>query len=122
MYHAMEKEYKEAINAKGYIVLPGFDAVCKPINRSYSKVEKKGIQFYELNRKLAKTRREIALIRNYINNSGLSDQEKRVIWVVAKNESLLQYARENGIQPSNIYKIRDRALKKMSETKKLTKQ
>ena len=116
-----EKEYSAAIKEKGYREAAKLEVASNAVFRPYSKTENKGIQFYTLKEKVAEMQQEIAQITDFINNSGLTEQEKQIMWLVANNQSLSKYARENEIQPSNVYKIRDRALRKIGKTQKQLK-
>lgn len=118
-YKLRESEYAAQIQEKGYVDAKNNDGHSNIVNKAYSKVEKKGIEFYTIRKKLAYTRREIAQITKYIEESGLTEEEKSVLWLVAKRRRLLPYAKEKGITPSYIYKIRDRAIKKVERCNNL---
>lgn len=118
-YKCREAEYAALIQEKGFVDATNHDAQPKAVNRSYSKVENKGIYFYNINKKLQEARQEMAQIKRYIEDSGLTDQEKEVLWMIAERKKLLSYAKEKGITPSYIYKIRDRALKKVVQYHKM---
>lgn len=79
-----------------------------------SKVETNVIHKDEIQRKINRKDAEIKEIENLINGSGLTEQEKEVLWCVAREEHLSSYARYYKIYLSNVYKIRDRALKKIA--------
>lgn len=78
-----------------------------------NKVEKYGDKVYMLSKKEETIKRKIDIITKLIENSGLDEQEKGVIWWVAKNGKLQAYARRERIGKDNVYKIRDRALNKI---------
>jgi hypothetical protein len=48
-----------------------------------------------------------------IERSGLNDIERGLMWRLAENGYCAAYAREHNINENNIYKIRDRAVRKI---------
>lgn len=78
-----------------------------------SKVEDMGNRRYELKQKEAYYKRKAGQITRMIECSGLSDQEKALMWWIAKNGRLQAFARRERIGKDNVYKIRDRAVKKI---------
>lgn len=90
------------------------DAAPASSNGFRSKVEDLSIKRIELKLKIRKREYAIDCITKMIERSGLTDVEKGALWCMANNERLLQYARRNRIKQSQIYKIRDRALKKVA--------
>ena len=78
-----------------------------------SKVEQQGNILYELHKKEKMYGRKIAIIKHYIEKSGLTDQEKQLMWWLARNGKLQAYARRERIGKYNVYKIRDRAVRKI---------
>lgn len=80
------------------------------INR---KVENMGNRRVELELKAAEHQNKIDNIYRLIECSGLDQREKPLMWWVARNGKLQAYARRERIGRDNVYKIRDRAVKKM---------
>ena len=76
-------------------------------------VEKLGIRRNEIKSRILDFQREIYKIRCMIESSGLTEQEKHLMWWIAKNGQLAAYARLNHIGKDNVYKIRDRAVDKI---------
>ena len=79
-----------------------------------SKVEDIAIKRQKLIRKIRVIELEQKLIIKMIQCSGLTDIEKSVLWEVAKCGNLRRFAQVNKICKSNVYKIRDRAIKKVA--------
>lgn len=78
-----------------------------------SKVEDIGNRRYELKVKRAVYERKVLEVRRLIDDSGLDDREKGLMWWIANNGKLQAYARREHIGKDNVYKIRDRAVKKI---------
>lgn len=117
LYCSQEKEYAEAIddirngNRKK-------QSISKPVKRAYSHVEKQSIEICNLQQKKAAAAKRKARIAALIEESGLTEQEKQVLWCMAYNIRLARYAKENDIKISKVYKIRDRALRKIIKSQK----
>lgn len=84
-------------------------------NTFNSKVETMALRQAELKSEQAKYKRIIDHITNMIEHSGLNEHEKGVLWCIANCERLQGYARYHRIQQSNVYKIRDRAIRKIEK-------
>lgn len=78
-----------------------------------SKVESFSIRVMESRRELIRKRNLIDSIDMAIENAELSKREKELIVLTMGGLSLSSYARQKNIYKSHVYKIRDRALKKM---------
>lgn len=65
--------------------------------------------------KAAKISRKLANITRLIEHSGLTEREKGVMWCIANSGNLQVHARRERIGKDNVYKIRDRALKKIAD-------
>lgn len=78
-----------------------------------SKVETQGNKLYDLHRKEKEYSCKIARITEYIENSGLTEREKLLMWWIARNGKLQAFARREHIGKDNVYKIRDRAVNKI---------
>lgn len=78
-----------------------------------SKVEETGNRRYELKKKRAGYDRKVMEVRHMIYNSGLDEREKGLMLWIANNGKLQAYARRERIGKDNVYKIRDRAIKKI---------
>lgn len=78
-----------------------------------SKVEDVGNRLYELKKKRYGYAQEVLRVKRMINNSGLDEREKGLMWWIANNGKLQAYARREHIGKDNVYKIRDRAVKKI---------
>lgn len=81
-----------------------------------SKVENVGDRRVELERSAVEYKRKVAEIKRLINRSGLTEQEKALMWWIANNGKLQAYARRERIGKDNVYKIRDRAVDKIIKT------
>lgn len=79
-----------------------------------SKVEKLAINRTRLESKIKTLDCEICEIKRLIEKSGLDEMEQDILWQVAKSERLISYSRRNNVSKSYVYKIRDRALKKIA--------
>lgn len=78
-----------------------------------SKVENVGNRRLELMKKIREHQQKVAEVQRMIGKSGLTKLEKDVMWWIANNGKLAAYARRERIGKDNIYKIRDRAVKKI---------
>ena len=117
LYCSQEREYAEAIEERRHGSGRKRE-VPKSLNGPCSYVENRGIGIYTLQQKKAVAALEIARITRFIEESELTDQEKAVLWCAAENKALSKYARENNIKSSKVYKIRDRALRKIIKKQK----
>lgn len=82
-------------------------------NAVHSKVEKYVITKVEKEKKKNEKQKELDEIWDMIHRSGLNEDEVNVMWCIAQGESLASYARRSRIYKSNVYKIRNRALRKI---------
>ena len=82
-------------------------------NSINSNVEKIGNLRFELTKKEIELKKKLNEIASLIENSGLSDREKELMWWIARTGNIQAFARRNHIGKDNVYKIRDRAIKKM---------
>lgn len=78
-----------------------------------SKVEQQGNRLYDLHKREAELIERIAVIKWYIERSGLTEKEKQLMWWIARNGKLQAFARRERIGKNNVYKIRDRAVRKI---------
>ena len=78
-----------------------------------SKVENIGNRRHDLTQKIRAYKREVLKVQQLIENSGLDEREKGLMWWIANNGRLAAYARRERIGKDNVYKIRDRAVKKI---------
>lgn len=81
--------------------------------RVSSPTEDNGNRRHKLRVRLEEYQKKIRLVERMIEKSGLSDTEKGVMWWLANNGKLQAYARRAHIGRDNVYKIRDRAVKKI---------
>jgi DNA-binding CsgD family transcriptional regulator len=101
------------------------DSICPKLTPTYgnlapafsgdnqSKVEKQGNRDIELEQRAKKYGRAVRLVTHMIEDSGLTDREKELMWWIANNGRLAAYARREHIGKDNVYKIRDRAVNKI---------
>lgn len=82
-------------------------------NTVSSKVETYVLDRLDLERKRDARQRELNEIWGLIHNSGLDAEEVEVLWCISQRESLAAYARSKRMYRSRVYKVRDRALKKV---------
>ena len=78
-----------------------------------SKVERQGNRVIELKARARVYARKVKQVESFIEESGLTDREKELMWWIANNGKLAAYARRERIGKDNIYKIRDRAVSKI---------
>lgn len=79
-----------------------------------SKVETLGVRRLDLERQLKRKVSIIEQIDDARENAGLSEREWVLIEHTIHGGSLSSYARKKNIYKSHVYKIRDRAVKKMA--------
>ena len=113
-YKARLKEVQEQLESMAYKVTATYGNLAAAASNSFtSKVETYGNKKYELHKKEAAIKANIAEIERYINCSGLDSKESALMWWIANNGRLAAYARREHIGKDNVYKIRDRAVKKI---------
>lgn len=107
------------------------DSICPKVTTTYgnlapstgggfsSKVEDMGNRIHDLKQKMRAHERKIAEVRRMIEHSGLDKREKGIMWWIANNGKLQAYARREHIGKDNVYKIRDRAVKKIIAAQEL---
>lgn len=78
-----------------------------------SKTENQSIRTYNLHRKEWIYKAKVDRVRRYIERSGLDSREKALMWWLAGNGRLAAFARREHIGKDNVYKIRDRAVRKI---------
>lgn len=79
-----------------------------------SKVERVAIKREKMLAKIRRKELEIREIKKLIECSGLNEQEQEILWTVARAGNLRRYARDNALCKSYVYKIRDKAVKKIA--------
>lgn len=84
---------------------------------SGSKVEDIGNRRIDLEMKMRKYKAHINEVYRMIEESGLDEREKRLMWWIANNGKLQAFARCEHIGKDNVYKIRDRAIEKIVKHK-----
>lgn len=113
-YKARLKEVQEQLASMAYKVTATYGNLAAATSNSFtSKVETYGNRKYELHKKEAAIKASIAEIERLINCSGLDSKESELMWWLANNGKLQAYARREHIGKFNVYKIRDRALRKI---------
>lgn len=109
-------EITEQLEELTYRVTPTYGNLAPAMSNSFtSKVETMGIRQAELKSEQAKHKKVVDRITDMIERSGLNEHEKGVLWCIANCEKLQGYARYHRIQQSNVYKIRDRAVRKIDK-------
>lgn len=78
-----------------------------------SMVEQTGNKLYELHNKEKMYKEKLIEVENMIEKSGLCETEKALMWWIARTGNIQAFARRNHIGKDNVYKIRDRAVKKI---------
>lgn len=79
-----------------------------------SKVEMLAIKTTETKRELEAKQATIQAIDDAMERAGLNERELKLIYFTMNGCSLSRYAKSVGVYKSHVYKIRDRALKKMA--------
>lgn len=83
-----------------------------------SKVEDMGNRRIELEKRFRKHKEKVEEVRRMIQQSGLDEREKKLLWWIANNGKLQVFARREHIGKDNVYKIRDRAIEKIITAEK----
>ena len=112
-YAARLQEVQERLFAMCYKVTPTYGQTASATGGNVSKVETYALKQCELKDKEEEYQQKIAYIQKLINESGLNEAEKGVMWWSAKYGRLSAYARREHIGRYNVYKIRDRAIEKI---------
>ena len=82
--------------------------------RPSNQIESLCVRRDEVKREINEIRTKAAMYEAAILTGGLTDRERDVIDAVITGHILTKYAQDSGIYRSNVYKIRDKALKKIS--------
>lgn len=109
------RELEERIASKTYKLTPAYDSVGggRSGNPQLSKVEKYVDDRMELKAELEKCKARMELIDCIRNSKVLTSREYELIEWLMLGGNMSEFARENGIYKSYVYKIRDNALEKM---------
>lgn len=86
------------------------------------KVADMGNRRHELTLQKERYKAKLAEVRHMIGHSGLTKQERGVMWWIARCGQLAAYARRENIGKDNVYKIRDRAVNKIIAAQKPQKE
>lgn len=78
-----------------------------------SKVERLAMKLHEIKQELEQKLKLLAVLDDAIRNAGLNKRERDLIECTVSGFSLSAYARQHNIYKSHVFKIRDKALKKM---------
>ena len=111
---ATKRELEEQLESIAYKTTATYGDTAGGGGGFTSKVEDIAIKRQKLMQKIRMKEVEKKKIKSLIECSGLSDIEQAVLWEVAKCGNLRRFAQCNKICKSNIYKIRDRAIKKVA--------
>ena len=112
---ATRRELEEQLETIVYKVTATYgDAAGGTSSGFSSKVERVAINREKLLAKIRRKELELRRIKRLIESSGLDATEQAVLWTVAKCGNLRRYARDNKLCKSYVYKIRDRAVKKIA--------
>lgn len=107
-------EIREKIKSLCCKTTPTYGNLAAASSNSFnSNVEKIGDKRFELTKKETEIKSKLNEVTSLIENSGLTDREKELMWWIARTGNLQAFARRNHIGKDNVYKIRDRAIKKM---------
>lgn len=111
-------ETKEKIKSITCKTTSTYGNVAAASSKSFkSKVEQTGNVLYELHTKEKDLKVKLIEIERMIEYSGLNDNEKALMWWIARTGNIQAYARRYHVGKDNVYKIRDRAVRKMLEYK-----
>ena len=114
--YARIKELEEKIAAKSFRLTPTYGSTGGSSGTpQVSKVERYVEEKMELEAELSKCRVRLTLVE-YIRESGvLSEREYELIEWLQIGGRMSEYARQHGIYKSQVYKIRDNALRKVMD-------
>lgn len=108
------KELQEELQSICCKVTPTYGNLAPSTGGGFnSKVEDIGNRRHDLKKKMRVYELKIAEVRRLIEHSGLDEREKALMWWIAKNGKLQAFARREHIGKDNVYKIRDRAVRKI---------
>jgi len=79
-----------------------------------NQVESYCISRYKLKESIEKYKRKLALCDQFLELPALTDREREILVACRDGRCLLDYSRTNGVYKSYVYKIRDRAIKKIA--------
>lgn len=105
------KEQLEEIQPKITSTYGNLGCACSKSNKS--NVERMGNRRLELTNKRNMYLKKLIKIETMIEKSGLDVTEKSLMWWIARTGNIQAYARRYHIGKDNVYKIRDRAAKKI---------
>ena len=113
-YATRLKETREKIESLTYKTTPTYSLQPPAMTNAFnSKVENMGNTRYELRKKELFYERKVQEIVDMIENSGLDEKEKELMWWLAKCGKLQAYRRNHHIGKYTVYKMRDKAVSKI---------
>lgn len=109
------REIQEQLNSITYKVTPTYGNLSGTSGGGFggSKVESMGNRRHDLKQAARGYSCKVAEVYRMIERSGLEEKEKALMWWIANNGKLQAFARREKIGKDNVYKIRDRAIKKI---------
>lgn len=111
---ATKRELEEQLESISYKITANYGDAAGGGGGFTSKVEKIALKRQNLMQKIRIKNIEQKKIRSLIECSGLSTIEQAVLWEVAKCGNLRRFAQCNDLCKSYVYKVRDRAIKKVA--------
>ena len=111
---ATKEELEEQLQSIVYKSTQSYGELGGMAGGSSSKVERHAMRKMELEDKISKAEAQLREIEGFISHKSLNQTEQEVLRCIADCEHLISYARYNKMCLSNVYKVRDRALKKIA--------
>ena len=119
-YCARLYEVQKQLEKMSYKVTPTYgNESFGACSGNQNKLEDYSIKQYELHQKEKHFKSKIIYVKRLIEKSDLTETEKNIMWWIANNGKLAAYARKNHIGKDNVYKIRDKAVKKILSKNKM---
>ena len=108
------RDMKERIKRIEYGITASYGFSGGGTSYGKSKVESLSVRKADMEKEIAIREKDLNDIDKAIEHAGLSPREKDLIVCTKNGYSLSSYARKENIYKSHVYKIRDKAIRKMS--------
>jgi len=116
-YHLLQSDMERLehrIRTMGYKMTANYGPMCGSGGFGGSKVESHSLRLTDTKQELESKRKIVEMLQDAIDHSGLNKRERNLVIATVNGFSLSAYARRENIYRSYVYKLRDRAIRKMA--------